>query len=117
MKFQIGPVRGETVSESTEGLGHGARIDDRGDREVEALRQIGAAGVAIEQAHHSFDQNQIRMLRSLMQARAAIILTRHPEIELIDRLSRGTFQDHRVEIVGSALEDRYLVPLAAMIAG
>jgi len=79
----------QTKGQRTKSTGHGRGIHHSQNMKAKALRQIGRAGLTVEQAHDAFHQNQIRVLRSRMQARAAVGLARHPQIELVHRRAAG----------------------------
>lgn len=82
-KRQAGPVGGQAVGDSTEGLGYGAGVDQGHDRNAEAFGNIGGRRFAVEQAHHAFDQNQLGIGGGAGQTPAGIGLTAHAEVEVL----------------------------------
>ena len=112
----IGPIGGEAVRERAEGLRHGAGIHHRQYRHAESARQIGARRLAIEQPHHTFDQDEIGLARGVVKQLPARRFTHHPEIELVYRIPRGTFEDHGIEKIRPGLEHAHVPPLLAVKA-
>ena len=96
----------------TKGARHGRRIHHRQHGHAEALGQVGGAGVAIEQAHHTFYQDEVGFLRRRMQALGAVGLAGHPQVELVHGRTAGKLVPVRVEKIRPALEDAHLQALA-----
>ena len=90
-------------------------VDQRQHRHAEQAGEIGAGRRAVEQAHDAFDQDQIGLLRGLIQQRLAVTFADHPQIELIDWISRSSLQDHRIEKVRSGFEHPHPAALIAVI--
>jgi len=102
------------MGQRAEGLGHGRAVDHRQHRHAETPRQVGGAGVAIEQTHHAFDEDQIGFVGGLPKQPARFLLADHPQVELIDGPTAGASEDHRVEKVRAALEYPHALALTRM---
>ena len=68
MKRHVGTITREPERDRAEGLRHAVRADHGEHRHVERGGEIGAAGRAVEEAHHAFDQDQIGIARGLRRA-------------------------------------------------
>ena len=104
----------QAPGQRAEGTGHGARINDREHRQAKALRQIGRAQLAIEEAHDPFHNDEVGIERSLMQALRAVGLARHPQIKLVHQRAAGKREPVRVKKIRAALENTHLAPLPRM---
>ena len=62
----------------TKGLCHGRTVYYGQHGQAQRLCQISAAGCAIKQAHHAFNQNDIGFLRRCIQQCPAVGFTAHP---------------------------------------
>ena len=80
------------------------------------MRQIASAEVAVEQAHHAFDKNQIGLLGRLIQTLAHIPLARHPQIHRMHGRTAGQLVPIGIQKIRPALEYAYLASLARMQA-
>jgi len=100
----VAAVGGEAVDDRAEALRHGRTVDHRQHRQAEAGGDIGCRWIAVEQAHHAFDEDDVRFARRLVEKAAAIILAHHEQVEREDRVAARPLEDHRVEEVGPALE-------------
>jgi hypothetical protein len=100
------------MRDCAERLSHRARVDYREHRQSKARREIRAARLAIEQTHYPFDQDHIGFAGGLKQKMATAGLAHHPEIDLMDRRSRGSLENHGVEEIRSSLEHARLQPAA-----
>jgi hypothetical protein len=109
---QAGPVLLQAQGQGAEGLGHGRGLDHRQHRQAEGLGQVGAAGPAVEQAHHALDQHDVMVLRGLGQQAPAVGLAAHPQVQLPAGLAAGAGVDHRVQKVRPGLEDPHPQALA-----
>jgi hypothetical protein len=49
----------QAKGQRAKGARHGRGIDHRQHRHAKALGQVGRAGVAVEQAHHAFDEDEV----------------------------------------------------------
>ncbi len=96
------------MHQGTKRPGHGRGIHHRQHGNAQPLRQISRAGFAVEQAHHSLNQNQIILLRCMAKPCANIGLTIYPQIQIVHRLSAGQRQPLGIEEIKAALE--YLHP-------
>jgi hypothetical protein len=85
-------------------------------RHAEVPRQVGAGRRAVEQAHDTFDQDQVGFARGFPQQRR-LLLADHPHVQLIHRRTAGALEDHRVEKVRAAFEHAHLAPLVAVQTG
>ena len=104
------------MGQRAESLGHGRTVDHPQHRHAEVTRQVGRRGLAVEQAHHPFDQDQVGLASSLPKQSATFRLTDHGQIELVHRRATGMSMDHRVEKIRAALEHPHPPPLTRMQA-
>ncbi|MNT01355.1 hypothetical protein D3C72_1358170 [compost metagenome] len=102
----------QAVGQRAEGAGHGLGVDHGQHGQAQALGQLGRAGRAVEQAHHAFDDHQVGLARGGMQARAAVGLAGHPQVERMHRRAGGQREPVRIEEVGPALEGPHAAALA-----
>lgn len=116
-KRQVRLEMRQAVGQRAEGLGHRRAVDHPQHRHAETPRQVCRRGVAIEQAHHPFDEDQVGLAGGPRQQASRFGLADHPQVELVDRRAGGAGEDHRVEEVRPALEHPYPPPLARMQAG
>ena len=108
----VAAVGGEAVDDRAEALRHRRTVDHRQHRQAEAGGDIGSRRIAIEQAHHAFDEDNVRRARRLVEQAAAIILAHHEQVERQDGMPARPLEDHRVEKVWPALEHAH--PQAAI---
>jgi hypothetical protein len=102
------------MGQRAESLRHGTGIDHREHRQPEGGGEIGAAGLAVEQAHHTLDEDQVcRRCRGMQQA-TTVRRAAHEQVELMHRPAAGTREDHRVDEVGARLEHAH-APAAAHV--
>jgi len=113
---QFPPVVDQTVRHRAEGAGHRTGIDNGGQRNAECLRQISTARVAVEQAHHALDQDQIGGSRGFVQQRTTFPQAGHPQIQLVDRVPAGALQDHRIEKVRPGFKHSHFATRIAVVA-
>ena len=111
------PVQLQPQRDRPEGLRHRARVDHRQHRQAKAHRQLGTGRRAVVQAHHAFDQDQVRLARRLPEQFAAVRLAAHPQVELVTGLTAGVGVHHRVDEVGAGLEHPHPQAALAPVAG
>jgi hypothetical protein len=111
---QAGLVMLQAVGQRPESARHGRGIDHGQHGQTQQLRQIARAEVAVEQAHHAFDKNQVGLLGRLMQALAHIRLARHPQIHRMHGRTAGQLVPVGVQKIRPALEHAHLASLARM---
>jgi hypothetical protein len=58
-------VGGQPMDQRAEALRHGAAVHHRQHRQAEAGGQIGGGRIAVEQAHHPFDEDEIGLARGI----------------------------------------------------
>ena len=109
-----GPEALQPMRQRAEGAGHRLGVDHGQHRQAEALRQVGRARRAVEQAHHALDDHEVGLGRGRMQPRAAVGLAGHPQVERMHGRAGGEPQPVRVEEVGPALEGAHAPALARM---
>ncbi len=115
-KVQIRPVIRHAPGHRPEGLGHGPGVHQGGRGQAEAHRQVGAAGVAVEQSHHPFHQDQVRLGGRFVEQLLASLLAHHPQVQLMDRGAAGLLVDLGIQIVRTGLEHPHLpapIPVVA----
>ena len=95
---------------------HGGRVHHRQHMQAKTLGQVGCAGLTVKQAHDPFHNDQVGLLRSSMQACAAVHLARHPQVHLVHRRATGQAVPVRVQKIRPALEHPHLAPLARVQA-
>ena len=78
---QVGLVVPQAMRQRAKGARHGRGIDDGQHRHAKVPRQVGGTGLAIEQAHHAFDKDQVGLLRRGVQAGSAVPGAIDPQIE------------------------------------
>jgi hypothetical protein len=110
----VGAVVLQAEGQRAEGGHHARRVHHRQHRQAEALRQVRRAGLAVKEAHGTFDDDQVRLLRGRMQARTAISLAGHPQVHLVHRRAAGQGVPARVQKIRPALEHPHAPPLARM---
>jgi hypothetical protein len=92
------------MHEGAEGLGHRLGVDHRHHRNAEAAGDVGARGLAVEEPHHPFDEDQVGLARGLMQPPGGVGLAAHAQIEVVHRRTAGHRVDLRIEEIRPALE-------------
>ena len=102
---------GEQIAEGIR-LHQGASKKEARLQAIEVLRQVGSAGVAVKKPHHPFDEDQIRRLRSSVQALRAVVLAVHPQVQLVHRGTAGQLVPVRVQEIRPALEHPHPPTLA-----
>ena len=113
---QVRLVMPQAIRQRAKGAGHGRRIDNRQHRHAKVPRQIGRAGFAIEQAHDTFDENQVGVLRRSVQARGAILGAVDPQIKRMHGRAAGELMPVRIEKIRPALEDAHAPALPGVQA-
>jgi hypothetical protein len=83
---------------------HGRRIDYRQHGQPKPPRQIRRTGLAIEQTHDPFYDDQVCISRSFMKASPHIVFTCHPQIYVVHRLARGQLKPHRIQKIRPTLK-------------
>jgi hypothetical protein len=116
-KGQFGAIAGQPVGDGAESLRHGAGVDHRHHRDVEAAGEVGGRRAAVEEAHDAFDQDQVGILRGAGQSPARVILAAHAEIEILAGAAAGHGVNLRVEEIRATLEDGDAPALPGMQAG
>nr|AIA99051.1 hypothetical protein T29Apl_00008 [Methylibium sp. T29] len=111
---QARAVGGQPVGYGAEGLRHRRGIDHRQHWQPEVQGQIGTRRRAIVQTHDAFDQDQVSLRRRAVQQPGAVRGAAHPQVELLHRRAAGAFQHHRIQEVGTCLEDAHAPALAAV---
>ena len=106
----------QAPGQRAKGAGHRAGINHRHHLQAKALRQIGGARLAVKQPHHAFDNDQVGVLRGIVQTLRAVRLAGHPQIELVYLRTAGQRQPVRVQKIRPALEDAHLPALPRMQA-
>ena len=79
-KTQAFAVMLQAPSQRAKSAGHRAGINHCNDIQAKALRQIGGARLAVKQPHHAFDNDEIGVLRGIVQTLRAVRLAGHPEV-------------------------------------
>jgi hypothetical protein len=115
-KLQFGTIGQQALRQRADGLAHAARIDDGHHRDAQQLRQVGAAGFAIEEAHDAFDQQHVGLGGRQRHLAAAVILAAQPQVEVDHRLAAGLLQHHGIEEIGAGLEHPHPLALAPVQA-
>ena len=106
----------QAKSQRAKGARHGRGIDHRHHRQAQALRQIGRTGLTIKQAHDTFNEDQVAVLRRSVQTGTHIGLAGHPHVHRVHRGAAGKLVPVRVEKIRSALEHPHPPPLARVQA-
>ncbi len=114
---QVRLIFRQAQRQRTERLRHGGAVDHPEHRHAKMSRQVSARRRAVKQAHHAFDQNQIRIGGGFPQQATAFLLADHPHVQLVDRRTAGALEDHRVEKIRAAFEHAHLASLIAMQTG
>jgi len=70
-------------------------------------------GVSVMETDHSLDEDQVRLSRCLIAELMTMLGPRHPQVQLVGRLTRGTREDHGVDEIRSGLKTRARRPLRA----
>ena len=109
-------VMAQAVGHSPERIRHRRCAQDAQHRNAQQPRNISRTGLAIMQPHHAFDQDQVRLLRSAMQAFADILLPVDPQIELVHRPPAGQLVPVRIQKIRPALEHLHTASGARMQA-
>ena len=66
------PVVAQAIGQRAKRARHGRGIDHRQHRHAKVPGQVGRAGAAVKQAHHAFDEYQVRLARRIVQALRAV---------------------------------------------
>ncbi len=101
---QAGTEMLQTEREGAKRARHGRGVDHRQHRQTKTLCEIGGAGFPIEQPHHAFDDDQVRLAGRFMQPGPRIVLARHPQIDVVRGPTCGERQPVRIQEIGPALE-------------
>jgi hypothetical protein len=107
----------ETQRDGAKGPRHRTAVDDQCDRKVKGLREIRTRGIPVVEAHDTLDEYQVSVLSRAVEQVLAVTQAPHPQIELIDRVSRRARENHRINEVRSRLEDPHPPPTASGEAG
>ena len=116
-KRQVRLIARQPQGQGTKGLGHGGAVDHAQHRHAEVPRQISTGWRTVEQAHDTFDEDQVRFARGLPQQPTTLLLADHPHVQLIHRRTAGALQNHRIEKVRATFEHTNLASLIAMQTG
>ncbi len=93
------PVRrkaAQALHHCAEGLGDGGGIGHQQHGHVQQTGDVGGAGRTVVQAHHAFDEDEIGLSRSGVQAGADVVFSREPQIDVVNGCSAGEFVPERV---------------------
>jgi hypothetical protein len=99
------------MGQCAEGARHGRGIDHGQHGHAKALGQVGRARVAVEQAHHALDEEQVGLERGVVQALGAVGRAIDPQVQRVHRRAAGQFMPVRVEKIRPALEHAHAPPL------
>ena len=107
----------QAPGQGAKGAGHGGGADNAQHRNAEAAGDIGGTRLAVVQAHDAFDQQDVVLLRRLVQAGAHIGFAIDPQVQLVDRLAAGELVPVRIQKVRAALEHLHAPALTPVQPG
>ena len=114
---QAGHPGAQAMCQRAEGAGHRRGIDDGQYRQVEDTGQLGRRGLAVVQAHHALDDDQVGIQRGLVQAPADVVLAGHPQVQIVNGMAAGQRVPCRIQKIRARLENAHGQPIASQAAG
>ena len=107
---QAGQPGPQAVGQGTEGAGHGRGIDDGQHRQPQAVCHLGSTGLAVVESHHPFHEDEVGLSCRVVQTPANIVLTGHPQIQVVNDVAAGQFMPGRIQEIRPGLEDAHVQP-------